>query len=43
VFAWLWLIIDAPYEGRVKQHACSKANLVRYNTHMKQTYWKDWK
>ncbi|MBL8633780.1 MAG: glutathione S-transferase family protein [Myxococcales bacterium] len=43
VFAWLWLIIDAPYEGRVKQHACSKPNLVRYNAHMKQTYWKDWK
>jgi len=41
VFAFLWLILGAPYEGRVKQHTQSKANLVAYTEQMKAQYWKD--
>ncbi len=41
VYAFLWLILGAPYEGRVKQHAQSKANLVAYTERMKAQYWKD--
>ncbi|MFO0657829.1 MAG: glutathione S-transferase family protein [Polyangia bacterium] len=43
VFAFLWLILAAPYENAVKAYAQSKTNLVAYTERHKTQYWSDWK
>lgn len=43
VFAFLWLILAAPYENAVKAYAKSQPNLVAYTERHKTQYWSDWK
>ena len=43
VFAFLWLILAAPYENGVKAYAKSRPNLVAYTERHRTQYWSDWK
>jgi len=39
VLAFLWLLLDSPFESPVRAHGQKLDNLVRYCNHMRQTYY----
>jgi len=41
VFAFLWLIVGTPYEGRIKAYVQSQPRLVAYTERMRVQYWKE--
>ncbi len=41
VHAFLWALVDAPFESPVRTHAQRHANLVRYCAHMRQMYYSE--
>lgn len=42
IFAFLWVTLDTPFEGRVKAHMAGKPNLVAYKNRLKTQYFKDY-